>query len=97
MASYERLRVKLKVDLTHYNALWTAGQLGWTIPDKKFTVHGASDRFTAVEFDNGSSGAELEAFLNLLEGRRLRFISVGDNLDLNGGFELRSLENGGAA
>ena len=42
-------------------------------------------------------GAELEAFLNLLEGRKLRFISIGDNLDLSDVLGPLSLEEEGAA
>jgi hypothetical protein len=56
MASYERVRVKLIKDLTQYNHLWTVGQLGWTLPGRKFTIYGDQDHYTAVEFDNGTSG-----------------------------------------
>ena len=56
MASTERVRVKLIKDLLQYNRLWIVGQLGWTIPHRQLTEYGWQDRFTAVEFDNGTSG-----------------------------------------
>jgi hypothetical protein len=57
-------RVKLMVDLTRYNEKCKIGELGWTIPNVKFSIWGSTDRFVAVNFDNG---AKLDVLWESLE------------------------------
>jgi len=48
------LAVKLTADLTKYDSRCKIGSKGITIPDSKLSIWGSSDRFVAVNFDNGA-------------------------------------------
>ena len=49
-----KIRVKLKVDLTKYDKRLVEGSLGYTMPDIKLDVWGWQDRYVAVKFDCGA-------------------------------------------
>lgn len=43
------VRVKLKADLTRYDARLKIGELGWTIPNVKLGIYGSMDSVVAVK------------------------------------------------
>jgi hypothetical protein len=57
-------KVKLKTDLTKYDSRCKVGELGETIPFKKFSNFGNFDCFVAIKFDNG---AKMDVAINSLE------------------------------
>ena len=63
----DKLRVKLKVDLTRYNPCCKKGAMGWTIPNTKVGIWGSNDIFVAVRFDDGPRIDILWKNLEILE------------------------------
>jgi hypothetical protein len=67
MAVLTEMRVRLKEDLTRYNPAWTAGAMGTTVPNAKFSQWGWQDRFAGVRFDGGSVGDILLGGLEIIK------------------------------